>query len=311
MKKTSCTAIDTFADVLNTIHETGTTTRAALMTDPDLYSKLWFTLQDFSHSALLSKTGGKNAKGESRLGNAQKVDFLERSGVTEREDLEMECVAKIVEKLDLVLRQPVGKQKNYCYTICNHLVDDYCRKFLPVTSKKVVSLEDFVKGNAATGEEKAYTYGDIIPDCRYDPQRMHIEYETISDLEKQRQEKQANERAEKKQNILRELPIIAPRASEVFAHLACTYLGIKPNALAKRIVCDGYERVCEQVIQDVSATYGVDVESVRRQNIPLKETKDRGLVRLNSEDLKVSADLISKYASRAKKRLMADNQGEK
>ena len=46
MKKATCT---TFVNILNTIHEVGITTKAALMTDQLLYTEFWFALTEFCH----------------------------------------------------------------------------------------------------------------------------------------------------------------------------------------------------------------------------------------------------------------------
>ena len=115
MKKTACT---TFVNLLNTIHEKEITTRAALMADPPLYAEFWLALKSFCRLALLSKTSGKNAQGEPLPGNAVKIDVLEARGAAARDELETDCAIRIIEKLDLVLRQPLEKQKNYCHAIC-------------------------------------------------------------------------------------------------------------------------------------------------------------------------------------------------
>ena len=109
MKKAACTA---FVNILNTIHEEGITTKAALMADQLLYTEFWSALTEFCHFALLSKTSGKNAGGETLPGNLRKIEVLETRGATTREEIETDCIIRIIEKLDLVLRQPIEKQKN-------------------------------------------------------------------------------------------------------------------------------------------------------------------------------------------------------
>ena len=182
MKKANCNA---FVNILNTIHDMGITTKAGLMVDQLLYTEFWFALKDFCHFALLSKTSGKNAKGEILPGNTGKIDVLEIRSATTRDEIETDCAIKIIEKLDLVLRQPIEKQKNYCYTICNNMVND-CFRRLPPDDFKIVSLNGTIEGTSVAAED-AYTYEDIIADDTYNPERLHVEHETIKELKKEKQ----------------------------------------------------------------------------------------------------------------------------
>ena len=312
-KATTCNA---FINILNTIHEEGITTKEALMTDQLLYAKLWYALTKFCRFALLSKTSGKNAEGEILPGNSRKIDVLESRGVATREELEIDCVMKIISKLDLVLRQPIEKQKNYCYVICNNMLND-CFRRLPPADIKFVSLNSTIEGiNVAV--ENAYTYEDVIPDSTYDPDRVFFEKETIKELTKklktkqiqelaEKKAKQAQELARKKESILREISKLSTRAPEVFAHLG-KHLGIKTRTLAARIIDNGFEECFAQIIIDVAIKYDIPLESIRNiisVNKLTKESfeKDRGLIRLLSQNPKVVADQISKYANRAKERV--------
>lgn len=309
MKK-DCNA---FVNILSTIHEEGITTKAALMEDQLLYTEFWFALKDFCAFALRSKTSGKNSNGEIRLGNIGKIDMLEAHGATTRDEMETDCVIKTIEKLDLVLRQPIEKQKNYCYTICNNMVTDCLRK-LPTF--EVVPWDNPV--NSDTNEDGA-VLSELIGDDTYNPERLHVECETIKELKKELKAKQARELAEKKakegrelaekrEQILREISRLSTHATEVFVRLGCEHLGIKTRNLAKRIIDDGYENTFAQLIIDIATKYDIDLKDIRNTITVSKVTeesyiKDKGLVRLLSRDPKVVADQISKYANRAKGRL--------
>lgn len=319
MKET--TTCNTFNSILNTIHEEGITTKDALMTNQLLYAEFWYALKDFCcNFALLSKTSGKNAEGETLPGNAVKIDVLELKGETTREDIETECMLKIIDKLDYVLRQPLGKQRNYCYKICNNLVNDYFRS-MPKEAM-FVPLNGTVTG---TNADHVYTYVDVIPDHTYDPGHVLTERETIQELAKmlrakrakelaEQKAKQAQELAEKRKDILRELPKLSTHAPEVFARLGRKYLGIKTSELATRIINDGYENTFAQVIIDVAKKYDIPLEDIRNTITVTKLTeesykKDKGLVKLLSRNHGVVADQLSKYANRAKGRL--DEQPDK
>ena len=300
MKKATCT---TFVNILNTIHEVGITTKAALMADQLLYTEFWFSLTEFCHFALLSKTSGKNAEGEILLGNFGKIEVLETRGATTRDEIETDCVIKIIEKLDLVLRQPIEKQKNYCYAICNNMVNDCFRK-LPPNDFKTISLNSTIKGTGVAAED-AYTYEDIIVDDTYNPERLHVERETIEELKKELKAKKTRELAEKKKTILREILRLSTHPTEVFVRLGRKHLDIKTCDLAERIINDGYENTFAHLIIDIATQYDIDLEDIHNIITVSKLTeesykKDKGLVRLLSREPKVVADQISKYANRAK-----------
>ena len=98
--------------------------------------------------------------------------------------------------------------------------------------------------------------------------------------------------------------MLSARAPEVFVRLS-KHLGIKTGNLATRIIEDGYENTFAQIIVDVAIKYDIALEKIRNIitiNRVTEESckKDKGLIKLLSEDPKVVADQISKYANRAK-----------
>lgn len=127
------------------------------------------------------------------------------------------------------------------------------------------------------------------------------ERETIQELTKMLRAKRAQELAEERENILREIPKLSTRAPEVFARLDRKYLGIRTSELARRIINDGYEDAFAQVVVEVSTKYNIDLEDIRNIITANKASykKDRGLVRQES----IVAGQISKYANRAKGRV--------
>lgn len=303
MKKSTCV---TFENILATIHKKGITTKAALMADQQLYANFWLAAQDFATFCLFSKNGKATKAGKQLSGNNTKVDILEARGITTREDITMDCVVRMVEYAENMLQKPtVAYMKNYAYSIVNSVVNTICRT-LPPEDFKIVSLNSTIEGTGVAAED-AYTYEDIIADDTYNPERLHVERETINELEKLLRAKQAKELAEKKEAILREISRLSTHATEVFVRLGW-HLGIKTRDLAARIIDDGYENTFAQLIIDTATKYGIDLEDIRNIITVSKLTeasykKDKGLVRLLSRDPKVVADQISKYANRAKGRL--------
>lgn len=296
MKKATCT---TFVNILNTFHKEGITTKVALMTDQLLYTDFWFALKDFCHFALLSKTSGKNAEGEILPGNSGKIDVLENRGATTRDELETDCVIKIIEKLDLVLRQPIEKQKNYCYTICNNMVNDCFRK-LPPDDFKIVSLSSTIEGTSVVAED-AYTYEDIIADDTYNPERMHVEREAVRELKKKLKAKQAREQAEKKEAILREVALLSKRPAEVMVRLACTHLSMKPRELAGLIIDKGCELAYAEIIFEVAKQNSIELSEIRSIIAGHELTAES--IKADTNSAEQVAGQISRLVYRADKRL--------
>lgn len=296
MKKANCTA---FVNILNTIHAEGITTKAALMEDQLLYTEFWFALTEFCHFALLSKTSGKNAEGEILPGNSGKIDVLEIRGATTRDEIETDCVIKIIEKLDLVLRQPNEKQKNYCYAICNNMVNDCFRK-LPPNDFKIVSLNSTIEGTSVAAED-AYTYEDIIAEDTYNPERLRVERETIKELKKELKAKQARELAEKKESILREVALLSKRPAEVMVRLACTHLNMKPRELAGLIIDKGCELAYAEIIFEVAKQNRIELSEIR--NIIAGHELTAESVKADTNSAEQVAGQISRLVYRADKHL--------
>lgn len=288
-----------FINILNTIHEEGIATKDALMADQLLYTNFWFALKDFCHFALLSKTGGKNAEGEILPSNSGKIDVLETRGATTRHELETDCIIKIIEKLDLVLRQPIEKQKNYCYAICNNMVNDCFRKLLP-DDFKIVPLNSVIEGTSVSAED-AYTYEDIIADDTYNPERMHVECETVRELKKELKAKQAKEQLEKKEAILNEVAILSRHPAEVMTRLACTHLSMKPRQLAGMIIDKGCELVYAKNIFEVAKHNGIELSEIRRIITGHKLTAES--IKANTNSAEQVAGQVSRLVYRANKRL--------
>lgn len=296
MKKATCI---TFVNILNTIHKEGITSKAALMADQLLYTDFWFALKDFCHFALLSKTGGKNNEGEILPGNSGKIDALEIRGATTRDELETDCVIKIIEKLDLVLRQPIEKQKNYCYTICNNMVND-CFRRLPPNDFKVVPFNGTIEG-ASIDAEDAYTYEDVIADFTYDPDHVLSEKETIKELKMELKAKQVREQVEKKEAILREVALLSKRPAEVMVRLACTHLSIKPRQLAGLIIDKGCELAYAEIIFEVAKRNGIELSEIRSIIAGHELTAESVKAETNSAEQ--VAGQISRLVYRADKRI--------
>lgn len=284
-----------FENILTTIHQKDITTKTALMADQLLYADFWFALKDFCHFALLSKTSGKNAEGEILPGNSGKIDVLENRGATTRDELETDCVIKIIEKLDLVLRQPIEKQKNYCYTICNNLVTDCLRK-LPA-----FELVPWDKPINSGNSEEGPVLSELIGDDTYNPERLHVECETVKELTKELRAKRERELAEKKEGILREIACLSKRPAEVMVRLACIHLSMKPRELASLIISKGCEFAYAEIIFEAAKQNRIELSEIRSIIAGHELTAES--VKADTNSAEQVAGQISRLVYRAGKRL--------
>ena len=296
MNSTFC---DRFVNIRNTIHQEGITTKDMLMKNHALYADFWLALQDFCHFALLSKTSAKNAQGEIRPGNTGKIDLLERYGVTTRKEIECDSMIRIISKLDKVLSQPIEKQKNYCYTIVNNIVNDQFRRHSP-KDFRFVSFDEPVEGKSTT-RDRVLTYADLLSDETYHPERILCEKETLLALRAELTLKQEQEQAEKKETILQEMSSLCTRPAEVMARLAVNHLGMKSRDVADLILDRGCKPAYDQILSDTARRNRISLDTL------LHYMEGRELnpetVRAASRDRKVISDQVSRLVYRAEHHL--------
>ena len=235
------------------------------MADPPLYTEFWLALKSFCRLALLSKTSGKNAQGEPLPGNAVKIDVLEARGAAARDELETDCAIRIIEKLDLVLRQPLEKQKNYCHAICNNLTSDYFRRMPREIT--FVPLNGTVVG---TDADHSYTYEDVIGDDTYDPERMRVQRETLMELRKKLKDKQASARAEKREAILNEAARLSKRPAEVLCFTSGLFHDdsvsmpkLTPKAVDSAYTFSGCDSTFAKILFAAAKQNGIELSQIR------------------------------------------------
>lgn len=292
---------ESFVNILNILDKKGIKTKEDLMLNQKLYAFFWFAVQEFARYTLRSKTGGINENGGVIPGNIYKVEVLEKLGIS-KEDILSDCVMKIIDKIDLVFKQPLEKQKNYCYRICNNIVIDQFRQLrkLYPTDFEVISLQDTVKGSKVSAED-ACSYEELIGDDTYNAERMFVEQEAISELSTILKDKKAKELRAKRQAILNEIALLSQKPAEVLVRMACTHLNMKPRELAKKLVEDGGEHTYANVLLEVSKKNHIKVEELRKAISGDILTADA--VKADSNDEKIVSAQISRLVYRANKNL--------
>lgn len=290
----------TFINALNTLNSKNITTREELLKDQTMYTEFWFATERFVSFALSSKTSKENKKGEIRRGNRYMIDELAERGVTSKEDIHLDCVIKIMSKLDYVLKQrPVEKQHNYAYNICNHLVCDQY-DLLPPEDIEVISLQETIKSKRVSSED-ACAYEERIGSDTYNGARVFEQKETVAELTQVLEAKKAKERSERRETIIKEIQRLYKKPAEVCVRLACEHLGMNPRELAARIAEVGEEAAYVEVLMEVAERNNIELAELRNYvggnrisvNALWSETKD----------VKVIASQISRLAWRAKDKL--------
>lgn len=293
MKKTACAD---FEKVLNSIHDQGITTKDALMANEALCADFWLASRDFARFALLSRNGKTARDGRRLCGNTAKVDFLESLGVTTREDLLMDCVTRIVEKADLVLAKPtVAYMRNYVYSIVNSVVNTLLRK-QSAQNLRFVSLDGVVDA-ARSAEEDGYTYLDVIADDTYAPERLHLERESVLELQARLEAKRAGAR----DALLSEVSALASRPPEALARLGLTHLGMKPREMTALLLEKGCQTACDQVIAQAARVNRIEPLRLSALLDASKLTADA--FKADTNDPEAVAGQLSRLAYRAGKRL--------
>lgn len=277
-----------FENILNVIHQNGIFTSATLMGNQELYTKLWFVATEFANFCLHSKTNGVDEEGNVKTGNAGKIEVLIECGLTTREDVQSDCVMKIMSKLDLILAQPLEKQYNYCYKICNNVVNDQFRKLQP-KGIEFISLQETIKGKRVS-QENACAYEDMIGDYTYNGEKQYIEQEALCEMI-----------TAKRNEVVREIKQLAKKPAEVLVHMATAHLGIKPRELAERIATKGGEVTYAEILFDVAKKVDLEISELRSlvKNVSFSEKS----IKADTRDAKIIAKQVSRLVWRAKDNL--------
>lgn len=280
-------------NILLTINNMEITTREGLASNQELYSSIFYCLENYiKRYVLLSKTH-KNKKGEVVVGNADKIRFIVGNSSYDKEDIEMAALVKVVGNLDKVFSKPVEAQPWYIYKICINLVNDYLREI----DLGMVWLDAEIAGYSDSSC-KSCTYGEMIPDNSYNGEAICIERENIQELTKKIQEKETKEADEKRDAVLLAIKVLSSKPAEVFANLT-VHLNIKNRDVCSLFIKNGAVAACEKILQDISREFEISNidEFINTNSITDK------LFKVDSDDPKKVGHQLSELRSRAKTKL--------
>ena len=288
-----------FESTLNTVHNKGITTKSALMENSDLCTELWLTTKAYiDHYVLLSKTS-RNSKGETTLGNSAKIAELSKHAVCDREDIENDCLVKIMDKLDLILAKPIAVQQYYSYKIINNVVNQACRNFLPPDNYIIVSLQDTV-GNNTSELEESYTYESVVGDYNT-PETILIEKENLTCLTNLYKEMKIKEESKKHLDFIKETKLVADKPAEMFAYIT-KKAEIKNNKVTNMLLERGLDITFDYVINVSKKIYHLNKDETDNFYKIFSVIKAEDLKLHTNDPFKVG-DQISKLRNRAKNKI--------
>ena len=287
--KRNCVAFD---HILREISAAGIKNLEALEASEKLHLQFWMAVEEFVRYCSLSKTSVA-ADGAVRPGNAYKLDVLADMGLAEKDDVRMECVVKIISKLDLVLRQPLAKQRNYCYAICNNYINDLFRKQGRV---QLLSLQETVR-TTRRDRADACSYEDLVPDYTYNGAAMVERQETIQELTEQLHQKEEKTRT----SVMEEINRLQKKPEQVLVYMAMNYLGMKPRTITAQLLAEGAQKTYARIMADVARKTGLEEEALWSQASG-RSVSDEAL-RLQTEDSDLIAARISHLSNAAANKL--------
>lgn len=140
-------------NTLSKIHAEGIYERTSLVSNVNLYEELFLTIDRFIDSTVFRSHS-----------NINKLTELKKLGV-DIEDIHMDCLERIISKLDLVLANDLEHQIPYMYAICNNIIVDRYRKAIR-EARFIVSLDESLNSHEANDDNKK---SKSLADCLMDP----------------------------------------------------------------------------------------------------------------------------------------------
>ena len=251
------------------------------MKHPTLYNDFGTILIKFVEFCLHSKTNGKDENGQTKSGNTSKIQHLIKLGITSEEDVQCLCIMQIIKNLDLILSQPLEKQYNYCYTICNNKVKDQFKAINP-KGIKFIYLQEPVNSKSISSESE-FTHGEMIRDYTYDGEHNYFEKDTLRKI------------------LAYELNQLNRNPTEVLVCLANLFLGIKPSDLAKDILNQGIENTFKEILFEIVQKNNLDINEFYSSK-KFINFSDK-YIKADTKDEKVFAEKIYNLSWRAKNNL--------
>lgn len=163
--------MENLKNTLSDIDSLGIHAKTTLLTNEKLYTDLFICVDDFITGIVFrSKT------------NMHRLSELRKLGV-DIEDIHMECLERIITKLDLVLANELAYQIPYMYKVCNNIIINCYRKAIK-EAESIVSLDEPLNSHEANNNDskKSKSLNDYLMDPKASPEIKYMLKTAILDI---------------------------------------------------------------------------------------------------------------------------------
>lgn len=155
---------------LSKINELGICNKETLSLNAQLYTDLFLNVDKFITGTVLRSHA-----------NINKLSELRNLGV-DIEDIRMDCLERVISKLNNVLANDLEHQIPYMYTICNNIIVDSYRKAIR-ESGIIISLDEALNFHKTNEDsKKSKTLNDYLMDPKASPETKYIAKAAIIEI---------------------------------------------------------------------------------------------------------------------------------
>ncbi len=203
--------------------------------------------------------------------NINKLSELKDLGV-DLEDIHMDCIERIITKLDNVLSNNLEHQIPYMYTICNNIIIDSYRKAIKEAGF-IVSLDEALNSHEANDDsKKSKSLNDYLMDPKASPETKFMAKAAILEIF----QKHCN------------------NADNLLCVLSTKIFEDKPSELAALLIQEGsVDKALTAYKEELSERFGIN-ESEYPAVAPAKST---GLSKILGKDAPDSREVSSKISN--------------
>ena len=149
-------------NTLAKVYASGLHTKDSLLSNAKLYEDLFIDVDRFITGTVFRSHA-----------NINKLSELKNLGI-DTEDIHMDCIKRIITKLDNVLSNNLEHQIPYMYTICNNIIIDSYRKAIREAGS-IVSLDEALNSHEANDDsKKSKSLNDYLMDPKASPEEKFM-----------------------------------------------------------------------------------------------------------------------------------------
>lgn len=245
---------------LSKIHAAGIANKNSLISNVSLYEELFLCIDHFIDSTVFRSHS-----------NINKLNELKKLGI-DIDDIHMDCLERVITKLDLVLANNLEHQIPYMYTICNNVIVDSYRKAIKEAGF-IVSLDEALNSHEANDDsKKSKSLNDYLMDPKASPETKFMAKAAILEIF----QKHCN------------------NADNLLCVLSTKIFEDKPSELAALLIQEGsVDKALTAYKEELSERFGIN-ESEYPAIAPAKST---GLSKILGKDTPDSREVSSKISN--------------